>query len=57
VNLAGLYAAAQVVERVLLERGLCDIKYLARIQAVGKRVGAELNPVVDLDVVGNESVQ
>ena len=54
--LAGLYSAAQVVERVLLERGLCTVEHLALIQVVGKRVGAAINPVVELDVVGNQDV-
>lgn len=55
--LAGLYAAAQVIERVLLERRLCSIHHLALIQVVGKRVGAGLNPVVELDLVRRKDVQ
>ena len=55
--LAGLYAAAQVIERFLLTQRLCEILHLIQIQAVGKRVGAELKPVVDLDLVGRQDMQ
>lgn len=55
--LAGLYAAAQVVERVLLIRRLCDVNHLALIQVIGKRVGAGLQPVVDMEFVGRKDVQ
>jgi len=55
--LAGLYAAAQVIERVLLERGLCTIEHILQCQWVGKRIGAGLNPVVDVDIVGRKDVQ
>ena len=55
--LAGLHAAGQVIERVLLQRGLCTLDHLAKIQIVGKRVGAGLNPILDLEVVGRKDVQ
>ena len=55
--LAGLYAAAQVIERTLLAGGHCDIPYLLTIQAVGKRVGAIMDVSVDTDVVGRLDTQ
>jgi hypothetical protein len=54
--LAGLYAAAQVIERTLLAGGHCDPRYLLLIQAVGKRVGAAMDVKVDMEVVGNKDV-
>ena len=55
--LAGLYATAQLIERVLLECGLCTIEHVVHIQAVGKRIGASMTPRVDLNLVRKNDVQ
>lgn len=49
--LAGLYAAAQVIERELLNRGVCDLRHLVFIQAVGKRIGALMDVKVDVETI------
>ena len=55
--LAGLYAAAQVIERFLLNQSLCSVEHLGLIQGLGKRVGATIEPVVELDLIRRKDVQ
>lgn len=45
--LAGLYAAATVLERELLDRGHADARQLIVVQLVAKRVGAAMDVIVD----------
>jgi hypothetical protein len=49
--LASLYAAAQVIERELLGRGHLDLRQVAYVQVVGKRVGAAMTVAVDEEVI------
>lgn len=55
--LAGLYAAAQAVERVLLERTHIDPRHLFHIQLVGKRIGVAMAVDLDIETIGAKEIQ
>lgn len=55
--LAGLYAAAQVIEREMQVQGHAPAAWIKEIELVGRRVGTTIDVELDIDVVGDEDVQ
>ena len=55
--LAGLYAAAQVIEREMTVQAHVDPGWLKEIELVGRRVGTTIKVELEIDVVGNRDVQ
>jgi hypothetical protein len=55
--LAGLYAAAQVIEREMQIQGQAPGEWIREIELVGRRVGTTIMVELEIDFVGNRDVQ
>jgi len=55
LGLASLHAACQVYERAVVEAGV-DIEHLVHVARQGRRIGATIDPVTELELVGRRDV-